>query len=222
MTAPERVDLRVGGCFPYAPVERQGSDQSCLVHSFTAALHCLKSGSNLFRFPSSRLTAVDFGRVFAEAIYKSPDSSQGTSFEDVLESILRVHRRDLQALGWQIVRLTNSSEQCKRRLRDGVPVVAGYQVNGQISAFHEYTEACRRHGFLLPSFSADPRAISAHAVLIIGFDDGMGCFLARNSWGEDWGVDGHFLIRYRDLEDPRFFTDLMSFYAAETRSARTS
>ena len=208
---PERVDLRVGACFPYTPVASQGSDQSCLVHSFTAALHCLKASSNLQRFPRSNLEAVDFDRIFTEASRASPDRSRGTSFENVIESILSAHHNDLQALGWAIVRLLNSTDQCKRRLRLGIPVIAGYQVNPRIALFHREEEICRSHGFLLPPFSEDPVARSAHAVLIIGFDDALGCFLARNSWGSNWGVDGHFLIRYRDLEDSSFFTDLMSF-----------
>ena len=49
----------------------------------------------------------------------------------------------------------------------------------------------------------------------MGFDDAIGCFIARNSWGAAWGVQGHFLIRYSDLEDPVFFTDLVSFARAE-------
>jgi Papain family cysteine protease len=222
MSRPERVDLRVGACFPYLPVESQGAEQSCLVHSFAAALHCLKARSNLPRFPRSRLDAVDFGRVFAEALGVSPDRSRGTSFEDVIESLLREHLEDLRALGWQIVRLQNSVEQCKRRLREGVPVVAGYQVNRRISAFHQEPDVCERHGFLLPSFAAEPAAVSAHAVLVVGFDDALGCFLARNSWGPGWGVDGHFLVRYQDLADAAFFTDLVSFYASATPSARRS
>lgn len=49
-----------------------------------------------------------------------------------------------------------------------------------------------------------------HGVVILGWDDnysarnfidtppGDGAFIARNSWGEDWGADGHFFISYYD------------------------
>ena len=49
-----------------------------------------------------------------------------------------------------------------------------------------------------------------HGVAIIGWDDnyparnfietppGDGAFIARNSWGEDWGADGYFFISYYD------------------------
>lgn len=214
MTSPERVDLRVSSCFPSLPVAEQGDEQSCLVHSFSAALHCLKTQSNLEHFPASRVETVDFSRVFREALSTSPDRSKGTSFEDVVQSLLRVHARDLTLLGWRLVYLQNSVEQCKRRLREGLPIVAGYQVNARIDRFHTSATVCREHGYLLPSFSEDRRPVAAHAVLILGFDDAFQSFLARNSWGPEWGVDGHFLIRYKDLEDGAFFTDLMSFVAA--------
>jgi hypothetical protein len=40
-----------------------------------------------------------------------------------------------------------------------------------------------------------------HAVLIIGFDDTEECFIAKNSWGTDWGEDGFFRIAYSQLSD---------------------
>jgi len=211
MSRPERVDLRVGTCFPYPSVVNQGEAQSCLAHSFGAALHCLKAGAALSSFPVSRRSEPAAASIFAEAIEASPDRRRGTSVEDVVEGVLRAHGADLEALGWRMVRLQNSAELCRRRLRQGAPVVAGYQVNARIAAFHASPAVCEAHGFLLPPFASDPRPESAHAVLLLGFDDALGCFLARNSWGAGWGVEGHFLVRYRDVEDPAFFTDLVSF-----------
>jgi len=228
MSTPERVDLRVSGCVPYPGVVDQGADQSCVAHSFTVAIHCLKNGLGLPAFPVSRLSSPSLERIFAEAIELSPDRGRGTSFESVVESALRAHAADLKLLGWRVVSLPGSVAQCKRRLRLGSPVVAGYQVNARIARFHSDARACVEHGFLLPPFRADPRAESAHAVLIMGFDDEIGCFLARNSWGSAWGVDGHFLIRYEDLEDRSFFTDLVGFarleepVRAQPNGARTS
>ena len=42
--------------------------------------------------------------------------------------------------------------------------------------------------------------IGRHAVLIVGWNDNMcggeGAWLCKNSWGEDWGMDGFFYIKY--------------------------
>lgn len=211
MDHPERVDLRIGACFPYAPVTNQGETQSCVAHSFSMALNCLKSNANLFNFPSSLLARASLDRMFSEALSVSPDKARGTSFDAVVKSALDAHGADLELLGWRVVQLLNSASQCKQRLRLGAPIVAGYQVNARIARFHSDARSCEAHGFLLPNFATSPHAESAHAVLIVGFDDAIGCFIARNSWGDAWGVDGHFLIRYQDVEEPRFFTDLVSF-----------
>jgi len=35
-----------------------------------------------------------------------------------------------------------------------------------------------------------------HCVQVIGYDDGESCWIAKNSWGDDWGDQGFFKIRY--------------------------
>jgi len=34
-----------------------------------------------------------------------------------------------------------------------------------------------------------------HVVVIVGWDDATECWIAKNSWGEDWGEDGYFRIK---------------------------
>lgn len=38
--------------------------------------------------------------------------------------------------------------------------------------------------------------LDAHIVLIVGWDDDMGAWIAKNSFGADWGEDGFFNIKY--------------------------
>lgn len=211
MAAPERVDLRIGACFPYSSVRNQGETQSCVAHAFSTALYCLKAHANLSAFPVSLLREPSLERIFSEALLVSPDRSRGTSFDSVVESAMKEHQADVKSLGWRVVALQNSVSQCKQRLRVGAPIVAGYQVNREIAKFHTNAKTCEDHGFLLPCFASRPNAESAHAVMILGFDDAIGCFIARNSWGDAWGISGHFLIRYGDVADASFFTDLVSF-----------
>ena len=35
-----------------------------------------------------------------------------------------------------------------------------------------------------------------HCVSLIGYDDAQGCWIAKNSWGTDWGESGYFKIAY--------------------------
>lgn len=38
-----------------------------------------------------------------------------------------------------------------------------------------------------------------HAILLVGYDDLQQAFLAKNSWGTDWGMSGYFWIGYDQL-----------------------
>lgn len=82
------------------------------------------------------------------------------------------------------------------------PVVGGMKVYEDFSA---YTAGVYRH------VTGDFRG--NHAICIVGYDDEEGCWIARNSWGKDWGEGGYFKIAYADcgIED-------IPFYSCETES----
>ncbi|HDP68306.1 MAG TPA: T9SS type A sorting domain-containing protein [Candidatus Marinimicrobia bacterium] len=37
-----------------------------------------------------------------------------------------------------------------------------------------------------------------HAILIVGWDDELSCWICKNSWGPDWGDNGYFRIKWGD------------------------
>lgn len=45
-------------------------------------------------------------------------------------------------------------------------------------------------------------SLGGHAMTIVGYDDNKngGAFLVVNSWGEDWGDDGFFWLKYEDFQ----------------------
>lgn len=45
-----------------------------------------------------------------------------------------------------------------------------------------------------------PGANNGHAVLLVGYDDMERSFLAKNSWGANWGESGYFRISYDEVE----------------------
>lgn len=48
---------------------------------------------------------------------------------------------------------------------------------------------------------ANEENLGGHAILICGYDDGIQCWIGRNSWGEKWGDKGYFYIPYVYLID---------------------
>lgn len=74
-------------------------------------------------------------------------------------------------------------------VHDG-PVVAGMNVP---SDFYNYKGGVY--------FATTTSTAGFHEVLAIGYDDNSQCFLAKNSWGEDWGEEGLFRIAYRHFAD---------------------
>lgn len=42
--------------------------------------------------------------------------------------------------------------------------------------------------------------LGGHAILLVGYDDGDQCFIAKNSWGKGWGESGYFRIAYSQLK----------------------
>ena len=200
------MDLRTRACTPYPAVENQGSEVSCVARAFCMLLYCLKTGAGLAELPATGLPYPHVDAVFRHALDVSHDRSRGISFAGAARALQTLHAADLAALGLRLVALPNDPAALRRSLARGYPVAAGYQVNAAIAAFHQDAAHCAARGFVLPRYA--PPALSAHAVLIVGYDDKVRCFLARNSWGGSWGVEGHFLIAYEDLNNVDFFTDL--------------
>ncbi len=51
-----------------------------------------------------------------------------------------------------------------------------------------------------------------HAILIVGYDDTLQCFKAKNSWGEGWGEGGFFRIAYSAVGNPVYFGEFTIAY----------
>ncbi len=51
----------------------------------------------------------------------------------------------------------------------------------------------------------DPEtALAFHALLLVGYSDERGAWLARNSWGDGWGIDGYLWLAYGAAESHKF------------------
>lgn len=88
--------------------------------------------------------------------------------------------------------IPNSINDIKQAVLNGA-VSTTFQA---MSDFYFYEEGCYENDSGVNRIN--------HAVIILGWDDqlcdGQGAWICKNSWGEDWGMDGFFYIRYGDLQ----------------------
>jgi C1A family cysteine protease len=63
--------------------------------------------------------------------------------------------------------------------------------------------------YTLPMPNANENIIGGHAVTFVGYDLPKNLFLARNSFGEDWCMDGYFWVPFDYAE--RDFMDNWTF-----------
>jgi C1A family cysteine protease len=49
------------------------------------------------------------------------------------------------------------------------------------------------------------KKLGGHGVVIVGYNDAEQCFIAKNSWGTDWGENGFFKIAYSEVNSVTYF-----------------
>ena len=191
---PCSIDLRDSACFPYLPVENQRDEVTCVSHAFAMALYCT----------SQKTFYPDLKACYRECLKSSPDPERGITFPALKKALHQFYANEMKGLKFS--QLRNNSRSIMRTLQMQTPVIVGYQVNSEIEKFHQDTTP---YNHIMPISTDSP--LYGHCVLIVGYDIGIGCFIARNSWGKHWGIDGHFLIPYQCINDKNSCTDLWAF-----------
>ncbi len=225
---PGRVDLRAY-C---SPVEDQGRIGSCAANAVVGAMeyHQRRAGEPL----------TDLSRLFvyynARALAGRENEDAGTLIHHAMAAVLahgacperlwpyqeamwamRPHPGCYQAAttheAVQYAR-TPLGPVCKAALAAGLPIVFG--------AFlpQDWMYAAGNDGAGRVRATGDwPQPGGGHAMLIVGYDDVEGTWIIRNSWGTQWGDNGHLHVDYAALAHYSFPHSYWTIGAIESQAS---
>jgi C1A family cysteine protease len=209
-TLPSSLDYRV---YDYVtPVKDQGDCSACWAFATVAALESqiLMSTSTVTDEAEQILLSCsgagdcDGGRLDLASIYiQSPGLPPEQFFpytqglDDCSKAVSNWQNNTsiISSWGW-VTRTSPTVGTLKNALFNNGPLVTTMNV---------YTDFFYYAGGVYSQVSGDYEG--EHAVEIIGYDDASQCFIAKNSWGTDWGDAGFFRIAYSQLTSVVQFGD---------------
>ena len=78
----------------------------------------------------------------------------------------------------------------KNVLHNGVPFIFGFVV------YESFESDITTRTGLMPMPGPREQLLGGHAVCCVGYNDRLGAFICKNSWGSGWGVGGYFYMPY--------------------------
>lgn len=207
---PTGVDLRPN-C---SPVEDQGHVGSCTANSIVGALEYLQIASGAPLTDLSRLFVYYNARRFSD---REGDDC-GASMPHAMASLLafgacpevfwpydeaRWKLKPEQACYQNTVRFNglhyanvSPTDERKYVLASGLPIIFGMGVPENLLMV-----VGNKTGYMpRPEHGNWEQASSGHAMLIVGYSDVRNAWLVRNSWGTDFGIEGHVWIDYHVMD----------------------
>jgi len=112
-----------------------------------------------------------------------------------------------KAVGYASIDFTNDKtvqarvNHLKTALRSGFPVVFGFTVYDSFES-----DAVAKTG-MMPMPGKHEKQVGGHAVAMVGYDDSKQCFIVKNSWGPDWGLNNYFYMPYNYAGDANLADD---------------
>ena len=211
---PGIVDLR-SHC---SPIENQGSLGSCTGQAIAGAIELLnKRGgkpndvSRLFIYYYERLLLgtvnYDSGAYIRDGIKVT--NKYGASLESRWPYDIRKYKQEpiveakTDALNRKVTRYERVADfnGCIDALSNGYPVIMGFYVYDSFMS-----KNVAKTGIMPYPNTKRERLLGGHAVLLVGYNRTKKVFIARNSWGTNWGDKGYFYMPF-DIVKPNMSSD---------------
>ena len=202
---PENVDLR----FRMPPIVDQGDLGSCTANAICALVGYLEPGfigSRLFLYYNERKIENDIhndsgayasdgiNSLLTYGICSEKDWPYDiTKF--AIEPHMSCYKSALLHKALQVKNIRNLLSMMKSTLYSNIPFVCG------IAIYESFESDAVTITGIIPMPDPDEILLGYHEICICGYDDKKKIWIARNSWGVDWGDKGYFYLPYRYLLD---------------------
>ena len=213
---PPKVDLRP----QCPPIYDQGQLGSCTGNGWAGAVEFLRMKQGLENFEPSRLFIYYYERVADDDVAQDAGaaisdgahvvSTMGCPHENLWPyDISKFADAPPQAviddakthLVLQVQQVAQDLTSMKELLASGLPIVIGFVV------YKSFESATVTKTGIVPMPGHHEKKVGGHCVVLVGYDDSKKMFIARNSWGTDWGLKGYFMMPYAYLTNPRLSSD---------------
>jgi len=221
---PSKVDLHA----LCPPVYDQGQVGSCTANATAAAVDFERKRQKLPFMTPSRLFIYYNERV----IENSVNTDSGAMLRDGMKTIAKqgvcteslwpyntakvltkpaapCYAAAVSHKALQYLRLNQDVVSMKSCLAAGFPFVFGFTV---YQSFEGGDVAITGK---VPMPGPNEAVLGGHAVLAVGYSDASNRFLLRNSWGTQWGINGHFTMPYEYLADSNLSDDFWTVQAVQ-------
>ena len=213
--SPIIVDLR-NYC---SPIETQGSLGSCTGQAIAGAIELLnkrngnyKDISRLFIYYYERLILgtvnYDSGAYIRDGIKAT--NHYGASLESYWPYNIKKFKQEpineakIDALTRKVTRYerVNNFNGCIDALTNGYPVIMGFKVYTSFMS----ANVAKTGNMPYPNTKRE-RLLGGHAVLLVGYNKTKKVFIARNSWGTNWGDGGYFYMPFNVVTNTSMSSD---------------
>jgi C1A family cysteine protease len=223
LVLPSQVDLRPN-C---PPIYDQGQLGSCTGNAIAGAFQFDREKQNLPDFVPSRLfiywnerdmegtTSSDAGAYIRDGIKsiatfgvcKEVDWPYDIS-QFAVKPSQTCYDSAIKYVAVSYFKLDTNLDELKSCLAAGYPFVFGFTV------YESFPRTPGTNGIV--PMPGNEHVIGGHAVLAVGYSDNNQWFIIRNSWGQNYGDQGHYYMPYQYLTSPSLSNDFWTVRTVST------